>query len=166
MNTSFKSFGHGDLAVDVSRGTLLAPKPATCPLIVHRGMAHPRWTCEAAVPLNWDLSKNKAHVVGTSPRGRRIVYTPKHVATARMGLTRALCLALKHYGGDVLREKLWIDLFIEFEDHRGDVGNFWDAVADCAEKATGLNDRWVVCQKMDFCINRNGPNRIIVRMLQ
>ena len=61
----------------------------------------------------------------------------------------------------VAHNKLWVDIFVEKPNHRGDATNVVDLVCDAIEDATGLDDRWYSIRRLDWAINKNEPRLLV-----
>ena len=111
-----------------------------------------------ALPFDYSASKNAIHRVG---RGGH-VYARRESNAYR----DALILALRNAGGSGwFQAKLWLDVFVEKPDHRGDAVNVVDLVCDAVKVATGVDDRWYSLLRLDWAIVKRDP-RLIVGLRQ
>jgi hypothetical protein len=60
-------------------------------------------------------------------------------------------------GRDIKQNKLWIDLFVQKPDARGDAVNLVDLVCDALKKAAGVDDRWFSIRHLDWEIVKVNP---------
>jgi len=111
-----------------------------------------------AVPFSYASSKNAHWRTG---RGGHI-YANAESRSYREQLAKALSTgeALIWY-----KAKLWVDIFVEKPNHRGDAGNVVDLVFDAVQDATGVNDRWYSLVRLDWSIVKVDP-RLIVGLRQ
>ena len=61
----------------------------------------------------------------------------------------------------VYRNKVWIDIFVQKPDHRGDAINFLDLIADAIKEAIGIDDRWFSIRRIDWQIVKEKPRIFI-----
>lgn len=61
----------------------------------------------------------------------------------------------------VVHNKLWIGLFVEKPDHRGDAINVVDLVCDGIRDAIDVDDRWFCLQFVDWRVNKADPKIFI-----
>lgn len=53
--------------------------------------------------------------------------------------------------------KVWLDIFVEKPDHRGDAVNTVDAICDGVKGAIGIDDRWYSIRRLDWIIVKDSP---------
>lgn len=106
-----------------------------------------------ALPFDYAVSKNAIHRVG---RGGH-VYARRESNAYR----DALILALRRGGEHWFQAKLWLDIFVEKPDHRGDAVNVVDLVCDAVKVATGVDDRWFSIVRLDWAIVKENPRLIV-----
>ena len=126
-----------------------------------RGMADPpywpllAWQLRVSVPFSWSGSKNAIYTL--RPKG--------HVALRRESRSYrdALILSLQAglRGRKIVHNKLWIYIFVEKNNHRGDAVNFVDMVCDAVKVATQLDDRWFCIRGVDWSVSKNDPNLFV-----
>lgn len=109
-----------------------------------------------ALPFDYAVSKNAVWRVG---RGGH-VYARQESNAYR----DALILALRN-SGPWFQGKLWLDIFVEKPDHKGDAVNVVDVVCDAVKVATGVDDRWYSIARLDWSIVKVQP-RLIVGLRQ
>jgi hypothetical protein len=110
-----------------------------------------------AVPFDWAFSKN---AVWRHGRGGH-VYARKEAVDCRAGLAAALARS----GGKWFAGKVWIDIYVEKPNHRGDATNVIDLVCDAVKDAIGVDDRWYSIRRLDWSIVKDNP-RILVGVAQ
>lgn len=54
-------------------------------------------------------------------------------------------------------DKVWIDIFVQKPNHRGDAINVVDAVCDAVKEAIDVDDRWFSIKKLDWQITKEEP---------
>lgn len=106
-----------------------------------------------AVPFNWAWSKNAVWRTG---RGGH-VYARRESNAVR----DALAARIRNAGERFYQGKLYVDIFVEKPNHRGDAINVVDVVCDAVKDATGVDDRWYSILGLDWSIVKSEP-RIIV----
>jgi hypothetical protein len=131
-----------ELSVE-NRGTLAyeAPSPALACAV------------RVAVPFDWASSKNAVWRTG---RGGH-VYARKEATAFRESLASRIRDASRVW----FQGKVWIDIFVEKPNHRGDAINVIDLVCDAIKDAIGVDDRWYSIRSLDWAIVKENP-RIIV----
>jgi hypothetical protein len=127
----------------------------------YRSLADPphspalNWLLRVCVPFSWSGSKNAIYAL------RR----QGHVALRREANSYREALILKLKAGlrdqQVVQNKLWIDIFVEKNNHKGDAVNFVDTVCDAVKVATQLDDRWFCLRTLDWSICKHEPMLIV-----
>lgn len=113
------------------------------------------WIVRVAVPFSYAASKNA--IYRTVRRGFvELGIEARDWKAALIDRVRK-CVSAQ----PIVQNKLWIDIFVEKSDHRGDAVNVIDAVCDALKVATGLDDRWFCIRRVDWSIVKSIP-RIIV----
>lgn len=106
-----------------------------------------------AVPFSYSASKNAVWRMG---RGGHVY------ARQEANNYRALIANMLRSGGPRwFQAKLWIDIFVEKPNHRGDAVNVVDLVCDAIKDATGVDDRWYSIWRLDWSIVKENPRLII-----
>lgn len=109
------------------------------------------WMVRATVPFDYALSKN--HIWRVGRKGH--VYLRQESNAARQALAFRLKSAL---GSQVVaRNKLWVDIFVQKSNHKGDAANFVDSIFDAVKVAVGLDDRWFSLRRLDWEIIKKDP---------
>lgn len=113
------------------------------------------WKVSVSVPFDWAASKN--HLFTLRRQG--------HVALRQEGraFRDALAYTIKSAmtGQKVVQNKVWIDIFIQKPNQRGDAANFVDVICDAIKDAIGVDDRWYSIRRLDWQIVKDDP-RIFV----
>ena len=114
-----------------------------------------QWLTRIAIPFSYAGSKN--HLWATTRGGH--VYRRKE----SNALQEQIVQSLKTVGTSqkVYRNKIWIDIFVQKPDHRGDAINFLDLIADAIKEAVGIDDRWFSIRRIDWQIVKETPRIFI-----
>lgn len=110
-----------------------------------------RWAVRIAVPFDYCLSKN--HIYTNTRWGHRALR--RDSSNARDQITLLLKEAVQ--GMEVKRNKVWIDIFVQKPNHRGDAINVIDLVCDGVKLALGIDDRWFSIRRLDWQIIKEKP---------
>jgi Holliday junction resolvase RusA-like endonuclease len=102
-----------------------------------------------AVPFDWAASKNAVWRTG---RGGHI-YARKESSTFR----EALAARIKDAGTSWYQGKVWVDIYVEKPNHRGDAINVVDLVCDAVKDAIGVDDNWYSLRRVDWSIVKENP---------
>jgi len=113
------------------------------------------WLVKIAVPFSYSGSKN--HLWSTTNKGH--VFRRKESNTMQEQIV--LLLKPAFAGRKVYRNKVWIDIFVQKPDHRGDAINFIDLIADAVKEAIGIDDRWFSIRRVDWQIVKENPRIFI-----
>lgn len=113
------------------------------------------WYGRVAVPFSYAASKN--HIYTMTRRGH--VSLRKEVRTKRAAITAAVRGVLA--GHRVAHNKVWIDLFIQKPNHKGDAINVVDMVCDAIKDAIPVDDRWFSIRRLDWEIAKVNPQMFI-----
>jgi len=120
----------------------------------------PKDAVVVTIPWTPALSKNRQH-----GHHRRGVYLTADAAAARSQLAWSLKSALV---GRTFRDhdKVWLAITVQRANVRSDPINVLDAVADAAQVATGIDDRWFAVARLDWTVVRDAPPTITVALWQ
>lgn len=110
-----------------------------------------------AMPFDWAASKNAVWRTG---RGGH-VYARKESVDWRGQLAQKI----RDAGLEWFDGKVYLDVFVEKPNHKGDAINVLDLVADAVKDATGVDDRWYSVRRLDWSIVKQEP-RILVGIAQ
>lgn len=140
--------------LDVSRKANAAERESACvDMSTSPSLA---WVVRVSVPFTYAASKNSRHGYGAKK-----VWTNKDSRQFRDSLALAMRAALRGSGTPVVNGKLWVEIFVQKPDHRGDAVNVIDVVCDAIQDATGLNDRWYSLKRVDWQVVKNNPMLIV-----
>jgi hypothetical protein len=110
------------------------------------------WLVRVSVPFTYDASKNSRHSLSKSG-----LFTRKAFVQFRTALALTLKSALARQGIKPVDGKLWLDLFVQKSNHRGDAVNVVEAICDAVQDATGVNDRWYSIKRLDWQVVHRDP---------
>jgi hypothetical protein len=113
------------------------------------------WVVRVAMPFSYAASRN--HV--WTAKDRDHVSSRARSNAYRAELTTILRSALSTQ--QVKVNKLWLDIFVQKSDHKGDAVNVVDLVCDAVKDAAGLDDRWYALRSVDWEIVK-GVGRLFV----
>lgn len=111
------------------------------------------WVLRVSVPFSYSYSKN--HIFAMRPGGH--VVLRREARDVRATLTDELAAALHRAGIRPVPGKLWIDLFVQKSNQRGDAVNVIDLVCDAIKDATHVDDRWFSIRRLDWQIVKDSP---------
>lgn len=111
------------------------------------------WFIRVAVPFDWNLSKNAIHRMGAFGH----VYMRSEARAVRSYLSAMLLNALNESNRQIVQAKLWIDIFVQKPNQKGDAINVIDTVADALKDVCGLDDRWFSIRRLDWEIVKTDP---------
>jgi hypothetical protein len=114
-----------------------------------------QWQVKIAIPFTYSASKN--HLWATNGKGH--VYR----RSESNALQNLIMYEMKSALGSrkVYRNKIWIDIFVQKPNHRGDAINVIDLVADALKEALGVDDRWFSIRRVDWQIVKENPRMFI-----
>lgn len=118
------------------------------------------WNVRVAVPFDYAMSKN---AIWRSVGAGHVILREES-NTIRANLTTILRDALLSeslFGHSVVTNRLWLDIFVEKPDHRGDAINVLDLVADAVKDACDLDDRWYSIRRLDWSIVKTDPRLFV-----
>lgn len=113
------------------------------------------WALRVAVPFTWAASKN--HIYALQQTGHREL-------RAESGLFRlAVARRIKSALGDqvVVQNKVWVEIFVQKPNHKGDAINVIHAICDAVKDAVGVDDRWFSIRGVDWQIIKHNPQIFI-----
>lgn len=117
----------------------------------------PDWLLRVAIPFSYEMSKN--HIWALQSKGH--VYLRQESRAAREQLAWAIKKALLDHKQKIVQAKLWIDIFVQKPNHKGDAVNVVDLVCDAVKDATGLDDRWYCIRALDWQIVKENPQLFV-----
>ncbi len=109
------------------------------------------WLVRIAVPFQYAASKNA-------------IYTTRrngHVALRResRAIRDEITLRIKNALIDqpVAHNRLWLDIYVQKPNHRGDAINVLDLVCDAVKDAVPVDDRWFAIRQLNWEVAKNDP---------
>lgn len=127
----------------------------TLPAIINAPPPKLAWYFMFTTPFSYAYSKNR--------RWKRTktghVFIPKEISDASTRLAQEV--SDRAHLHNVVEAKVWLDIFVEKPDHRGDAVNVVDFVCDFVKVGLGVDDRWYSIRKLDWSINRVNPHLFI-----
>ena len=115
------------------------------------------WVARFKLPLSWAGSKNSTY--GRAATRDQRPFLKKAARDYRDAIALLARQAVK--GVDVKHAKLWIEIFVEKTQQRGDAVNFVDLVCDAIKLAVPIDDRWYSIRRIDWAINKEDPHLFI-----
>lgn len=112
------------------------------------------WLIKINFPFDWCISKNAIYTL----RAKGHVALRREARAYRDGIATLLRSAIRASGVEIVQNKLWLDLFIEKSNHKGDAVNTVDTICDAVKVATGLDDRWFAIRYLDWSVNKHSPH--------
>lgn len=128
---------------------------STVESIAHFPEVDLQWLIKIAVPFTYSASKN--HIWATTRKGH--VYRRTESSDFQNGII--LMLKARFSETRIYRNKIWLDIFVQKPDHRGDAINALDLVADAVKEAIGIDDRWFSIRRLDWQIVKENPRIFI-----
>lgn len=107
-----------------------------------------------AVPFDYTMSKNSIW----SNRKTGHIDNRQRKNTIKEYLVERINSSLNRSGNRFYEDKVWIDIFVQKPDHRGDAINVVDFVCDAVKEAIGVDDRWFSIRKLDWQITKENPS--------
>jgi hypothetical protein len=112
------------------------------------------WVVRTSFPFSYALSKNAQW---SSARGGGHVFLRKNASVHRGIVRNVIAAALARASKTLVEAKVYIDIFVQKPDHRGDAINVLDSVCDAVKVAVGVDDRWFVLRGLDWEIVKHDP---------
>lgn len=114
-----------------------------------------QWLVKVSVPFSYSASKN--HIWSYAGRGH--VFKRQESRAMEDEIILLLKNALR--GKKVFKNKVWLDIYVQKPNHRGDAINVVDLVADAVKKAIEIDDRWFSIRRVDWQIVKENPRMFI-----
>lgn len=112
---------------------------------------------EISTPFTWDWSKNK---MWKATRFGRLYLNPKTkqlidflIYQIRIEMRKNKIIFFK-------KKKVYLSIYAEIENHRGDALNLLDTIADAVKEGIGIDDRWFAIKLLDWEIKKDGKINI------
>lgn len=113
------------------------------------------WMIRIAVPFQYAASKNAIYTTRRSGH----VALRRESRAIRDAITDKLRAALE--GTKVAHNRLWIDVFVQKPNHRGDAINVIDLVCDAIKDAVPVDDRWFAIRQLNWEVAKNNPQLFV-----
>ena len=104
------------------------------------------------VPFSWGFSKN---AIFSMNRKLGHVFIRKKSRDLRNNLTALIAKSVKDER--FFTGKVWLDIFVQKPDNKGDAVNVVDMVCDAVKDAIGVDDRYFSIRKLDWQIMKENP---------
>jgi Holliday junction resolvase RusA-like endonuclease len=123
-------------------------------------LADDGWMAAFKIPFSFALSKNH---VWSMARGGGHVFKREQARKYQdfIALKAKECTR----GLTIYRNKIWIDLFVQKPNHKGDAINIVDSVCDGLKVGLGIDDRWFCIRQLDWEIAKDDP-QVFVKIFQ
>lgn len=115
------------------------------------------WLVRVSVPFTYSLSKNAVWSMGGTH-----VYSRKKATRARQVVRDRVAEAIRNRGIVPVQSKVFVDIFVQKPDHKGDAINVIDSVCDGVKDAIGIDDRWFALRGLDWEIVKHGSPRVVI----
>lgn len=112
---------------------------------------HLLWSVRVSVPFSYAASKN--HIYSLAARGHQ--YLRAESKAMRADLAQAIRSAVS--GRKIVNNKVWISIFVQKPNHKGDAINVVDLVCDAVKDAIPVDDRWYCIRQLDWQIVKTDP---------
>lgn len=106
-----------------------------------------------SIPFTWDWSKNK---MWKATRFGRLYLNPKTKQLIDFLIYKTRIEIKKNKLFFVKRKKVYLSIYAELENHRGDALNLLDTIADALKEAINIDDRWFAIKSLDWEIKKGG----------
>lgn len=118
------------------------------------------WLVRVAVPFTYAASKNSIY----STRGAGHVVLRRESKQIRSAVALAIGQAVRDQ--PLRHNKVWIDVFVQKPDHRGDAVNVVDLVCDGIKDAIPVDDRWYSLRRVDWQVVKHEAPMIYIGLGQ
>jgi len=108
-----------------------------------------------SIPFTWAASKN--HSIGINRFQR--VFRTKESREIQNSISEIVFYSSKKK--EFVEGKIWLDIFIQKPNHRGDAVNFVDIICDGVKQGLGIDDRWFSIRRLDWQIVKYKPEIFI-----
>ncbi len=114
-------------------------------------LAELKWYRRIEMPFSYAASKN--HIFTTTRTGHTFLRDEARYYRAELS-----CLIRESVADQrVYQNKLWLDIFVQKINHRGDAANFVDLICDAVKDAIPLDDRWYSIRTLDWQVCKHDP---------
>lgn len=129
-----------------------ASKENSTPIAWINGSIDPLWITRVAVPFSYAASKNALY---TNSRNGGHRFMRKKSRALLESISSAISSAVDM--SKVVHNKVWVDIFVQKPDHRGDAINVVDLVCDGIKDAIPVDDRWFCIRRLDWEVCKIEP---------
>lgn len=113
------------------------------------------WEVRIRMPFAWAASKN--HIYSLNSSGH--VALRRGAKKYREDIGWRMKSALN--GRRIANNKLWISIFVQKSNHKGDAVNVVDLVCDAIKDVIDLDDRWFCIRRLDWEVTKRDPHIFI-----
>ncbi len=113
------------------------------------------WLVRIQIPFDWAASKN--HIYALRNRGHVALRQEAIAYRDMIGWKIKQALGTQR----VINNKVWIDIFIQKPNQKGDAVNFVDLICDSIKRVIGVDDRWYSLRRVDWEIAKHDPRIFI-----
>jgi Holliday junction resolvase RusA-like endonuclease len=103
-----------------------------------------------AIPFDWGWSKNK---MWKQKRGGGYYMNPDTTDLYNFLFYKIRSSKIPSFKA---KEKIYISIYAELENHRGDALNLVDTICDAVKQAILVDDRWFAIKSLDWEIKKSG----------
>lgn len=115
------------------------------------------WRVWVAMPFDHSFSKNQMY----ARTGSGAVYIRENSRNTRFVLKSLIKKSVLDAKVKVAHNKVWITIFVEKRDWRGDAVNTVDLVCDAIKDAIGVDDKMFSIQQVDWAVVKRNPRILI-----
>lgn len=115
------------------------------------------WLVRVAVPFDYSLSKN---AMWSMRGGGGHVFLRQKARGARNAVRDRVAAAVRMSKIRPVDAKVFVDIFVQKPDNKGDAINVVDSVCDGVKDAIGIDDRWFCLRGLDWEVVKSGTPRI------
>jgi len=112
------------------------------------------WLSVIAFPFTYDLSKNG---LLSRAKSHGHVYMRQKIKNLRAQMTALIRSTTLSQGRQIFEGKVWIYIYVQKPDARGDAVNVVDFVCDAVKDAIDIDDRWFCIRRLDWEIVKQDP---------
>ena len=114
------------------------------------------WIQRIVFPFTYSSSKNAAFSLA---QGQSHLFLRQKAKNFRNQLALVVRSALRDR--KIYQNKIWLEIFVQKPNHKGDGVNVVDSVCDALKEAIGIDDRWFSIKRLDWQICKKDPQLII-----
>jgi hypothetical protein len=118
------------------------------------------WIVRVSIPFSYAASKNSIYAHNINTR------VALKAAAVRYRDTLAFAVKSAMEERNLKQNKLWLSIFVEKPNHKGDAVNVVDLVCDAIKLAIPLDDRWYSIRRLDWSINTSSDPQLFLELAQ